>query len=521
MTTKMSRRQFLYLTTLFAGATAMQACAPKTTTGTTTGTTAGKPKDGGTLTLVSNQGIPQLDPHVVTYANERNVYPGLYTGLTEYDQDMNVVPALAEKWDISADSKTYTWTLRKGVKFHNGREVEAEDIKWNYERCLDEKLGSQMRNNVQEVEKIEVVDKYTVKMYLKSPSVTLPMGAQELKIIAKECLDNINKAPVGTGPYMFSDFVPNETLTLKRFDGWFGGKPHLDKVVITAIKDNTAALNALKSGQADVIWQISPKDAVTLKDDAKIKMLTARANSSNYFWEPDTTSPPFDKKEVRQAFSYAIPRQEIVDVALFGYGKPSWTNNFVPEGHWAYNPNLIKYEYNLDKAKQMFAAAGIKEGTEFIWWGLAGILPEFQTFGELMAHSLAKIGLKLKIEQNEVGKWVEAFYPSGKKFPNYVVPNGDTAALDPAFPLKFFAQKRCECNYNDPKIDELLAKGKSSTDKEVRKSAYQEIQKIVNEVVPAWIPCSWTFVNGAQKFVEGVWIESGGQIHYQEAWLNK
>lgn len=519
MSYHISRRQFLEMMALLASSYTMAACAPKGAA--TPAPAAGKPKYGGTLTLGSNQGIPQLDPHVVTYANERNMFPGLYNGLTEYDPDMNVVPALAEKWEASPDLKTYTWYLRKGVKFHNGRELVAEDIKWNYERCLDPKLGSQMRNNVQEVESVEVKDKYTVVMHLSTPSVTLPNGAQELKIIAKECLDNINKNPIGTGPYMYEDFVPNETLKLKRFDGYWGGKPYLDKVVITAIKDSTAALNALKSGQWDVIWQIPPKDAVTLKDDPKIKLLTAKVSSSNYFWEPDTTSPPFDNQLVRQALCYAIPRQEIVDVAIFGYGTPSWTNNFVPEGHWAFNPNLIRYDYNLDKAKELFTKAGIKEGTEFIWWTLAGILPEFVTFGEMLGQSLAKIGLKLKIEQNEVGKWVDAFYPSGKKFPNMIVPNGDTAALDPAFPLKFFAQKRCECNYNDPKIDELLAKGKSTADKEKRKEAYWEIQKIVNEVVPVWIPCSWTFVNGAQKFVEGVWIESGGQIHYEAAWLNK
>jgi peptide/nickel transport system substrate-binding protein len=519
MSYRISRRQFLEMTAMLAGAVALESCAAPAPAGG--GQTTGQKKTGGTLTIGANQAAPQLDPHVVTYAFERTYFAGLYNGLTEYDEDMNVVPALAEKWEFSPDLKTYTWYLRKGVKFHNGREVVADDIKWNYERCLDPKLGSQMRNNVQEVEKIEVVDKYTVKMYLNTPSVTLPMGAQELKIIPKEALDNINKNAVGTGPYMFDDFVPNERLSLKRFDGYWGGKPNLDKVIITAIKDQTAAMNAFKSGQWDVIWQISPKDAVTLKDDPKVKLLLAKVSSANYFWEPDTTSPPFDNQMVRQAFCYAIPRQEIVDVALFGYGKPSWTNNFVPEGHWAFNPNLIRYDYNLDKAKELFTKAGIKEGTEFVWWTLAGILPEFTTFGEIMAQSLAKIGLKLKIEQNEVGKWVDAFYPSGKKFPNLVVPNGDTAALDPAFPLKFFAQKRCECNYNDPKIDELLAQGKSTADKEKRKQAYWEIQKIVNEVVPAFIPCSWLFTNGAQKYVEGVWIESGGQIHYQDAWLNK
>lgn len=518
---RMSRRQFLAFTALATGSSLLHACSSgeSPTATPATGVDTAAAEYGGTLTLGSDQGMPQLDPHIVTFAAERLYFPGLYNGLTEYTPDMEAVPALAERWETSDDLKTYTFYLRQGVKFHNGRELEAEDVKWNYDRILDPELGSQMRNNVQEIENVEVKDKYTVVMHLSSPSVILPEGAQEVKIIAKESLDNINKNPVGTGPYMFEDFVPGERLTLKRYEDYWGGRPYLDQVIVTAIKDATAAVTALKTGEWDLIWNIAPKDAVTLEDDPNIQLLLPKTSSANVFWEPDTTAPPFDNKEVRQAFSYAIPRQEIVDGAYFGFGNPSWTNNFVPEGHWAYNPDLIRYDHDLDKAKELFNKNGIGEGTEFIWWGLSGILPAFQTSGEIMAQTLSEIGINLKIEQNEVGVWVDKFYPSGKSFPNMIVPNGDTAALDPAFPLKFFAVDRCECNYNDPYIDEMLAKGKSSADPEERKEAYFEIQRIVNEDVPVFIPCSWLFIDAARARVNGVWAESGGQIHYEKAWV--
>ena len=207
MSGRMSRRQFIAFMSALGGASALAACAPGPAPASQqTGTTpaAGTPKQGGTFTLGTNQGVPQLDPHIVTYANERNVYPGLYNGLTEYDPDMNVVPALAESWEHSDDLKTYTWHLRKGVKFHNGREMEAEDVKWCYERCLDPALGSQLRNNVQEVESIEVPDKYTVVMHLSSPSATLPMGAQELKIFAK--IADHKRTP--RTAVLFEDFIP-------------------------------------------------------------------------------------------------------------------------------------------------------------------------------------------------------------------------------------------------------------------------------------------------------------------------
>jgi peptide/nickel transport system substrate-binding protein len=268
----LTRRDFLRLASLAAGGVVVARCASPTAapeSGVAPAATAAvsAPKVGGTLTIGATAGIPQLDPHVVTFANERLYFPGLYNGITEYNEAMEPVPCLAESWEVSDDVMTYTWHLRKGVKFHNGRELEAEDIKWNFERCLDEKLGSQLRQNVQEVQDIEVVDKYTVKMHLSAPSAILPMGAQELKIIAKESLDNINKAPVGTGPYKFQDFIPDETLTLQRYDEYWGGKPYLDKVVITAIKDSTAALTALKTGQWDFFRGVSVPDGASLKDD--------------------------------------------------------------------------------------------------------------------------------------------------------------------------------------------------------------------------------------------------------------
>lgn len=479
------------------------------------------PKTGGTLTLGAAQAAPQLDPHISTFAYERLYYPGLYNGLTEFNPDMELVPSLATSWEASDDLKTYTFHLRKGVKFHNGRELKADDIVWNYERVLDPKLGSQIRNNIQEVEKIEALDDYTVKMTLSSPSVTLPIGAQELRIIAKESLDNINKAPVGTGPFMLEDFVPNEQLTMKRFDDYWGGKPCLDKVILASIKDSTAAITALETGAWDAMWGVPYKDATSLNEKPGLVPLLAKIPSPNVFWELDTTSPPFDKVEARQALSYAVDRQAMADVAYFGFSEPYPANNPVPPGHWAFAPNQIQYDYDLQKAKELFAKAGVTEGSELIWWTPSGILPEFTTMGEILAQSLAEIGIKMTIQQNEVGTWVDKFYPSGKKYPGMVIPNGDTSLLDPAFRLKFFSVDRCECNYNDPKIDELLAEGKSTADQEKRKEAYNQIQKIVNEEVPVIIPISWPWVNGSHDYVKDIWSEAGGFIHYETAWMDK
>lgn len=543
---ELKRREFLRIAAITAGSGVIAACAPTAVqppaappaqataapatavpataalpTAAPTAAPATGPKSGGTLTLGSTQTVQQLDPHISTFAQERLYYVGLYNGLTEFNPDMELVPSLAEKWEASDDLKTYTFHLRQGVKFHNGRDFDAEDVKWNYERVLDPKLGSQIRNNVQEVEKVEVVDKYTVRLTLTNPSVTLPVGAQELRIIAKESLDNINKAPVGTGPFMYDDFVPDEHLNLKRFDDYWGGKAYLDAVKIVGIKDNTAAFTALTTGTWDAMWNLSAKDASELSKSPSAVPLVPKTQSSNVFWELDTTSAPFDKVEARQALSYATDRKSIAEVAYFGFAQPYYANDPVPPDNWAFTSGLTDYQYDLNKAKELFTKAGVTEGTELTWWAVSGLFPEWITAAEILQQSLSQIGITLKIEQNEIGKWVADFYPSGKKYPGKIIPNGDTSLLDPAFRLKFFSVKRCECNYDDPKIDQLLAEGKETGDQAKRKVAYDQIQKIVNEQVPVIIPCSWPFLNANQNFVKGMWAESGGFIHYETAWLDK
>ncbi|MCC7165271.1 MAG: hypothetical protein IT331_22425 [Anaerolineae bacterium] len=533
--TEIGRRDFLRVVAITAGGGIVAACAPvavqpsappaaqatEVPAAAPTTAPATGPKVGGTLTLGSGQAAQQLDPHVSTFAYERLYYVGLYNGLTEFNPDMELIPSLAESWEASDDLLTYTFKLRPGVKFHNGREMTAEDIKWNYERVLDPALGSQIRNNVQEIEKIEILDPLTIRFTLSSPSVTLPIGAQELRIIAPESLENINKAPIGTGPFMYEDFVPDEHLYLKRFDDYWGQKAYLDRVQLVGIKDATAAFTALTTGAWDAMWNLSTKDASQLSSSPSAVPLVPKVQSSNVFWELDTTSPPFDKVEARQALSYAVDRQSIADVAYFGFAQPYFTNNPVPPDNWAFTSGLIDYQYDLAKAKELFAKAGVTEGTELVFWTIASQFPEWVTSAEILQQSLAEIGITLKIEQNEIGTWVDKFYPSGKKYPGLIIPNGDTSLLDPAFRLKFFSVDRCECNFNDPKIDELLAQGKSTADRAKRKEAYDQIQRIVNEQVPVLIPSSWPFLNANQNFVKDIWAESGGFIHYESAWLDK
>jgi peptide/nickel transport system substrate-binding protein len=315
--------------------------------------------------------------------------------------------------------------------------------------------------------------------------------------------------------------VPGEHLYLTRNDDYWGGPPNLDRVEIVGIPDATAAFTALTTGTWDAMWNLSTKDASQLSSSPSAVPLVPKVQSSNVFWELDTTSPPFDKVEARQALSYAVDRKSIAEVAYFGFAQPYYFNDPVPPDNWAFTEGMTDYQYDLEKAKELFEAAGVTEGTELTFWTIASQFPEWITAAEILQQSLAEIGITLKIEQNEVGTWVDKFYPSGKKYPGLIIPNGDTALLDPAFRLKFFSVDRCECNYNDPKIDELLAEGKSTGDQAKRKEAYDEIQRIVNEQVPVIIPTSWPFLNANQDYVKDIWAESGGFIHYEDAWLDE
>lgn len=472
---------------------------------------------GGSITVAAAQGIPQLNPAIRTFAWEEVLFPLLWNGLTKTDEKGNVVGDLAEKWEASADQKTWTFTLREDVTFSDGDPFTAESAVKAFQYYLDEGTATQEKNKISMITDVAAPDDKTVVLTLSEPIATLPAGIVWVKMLDVDGLATIDKEPVGTGPYTVSTFTPDDSVTLVRNDKYFGDKPALDTITIVKAAESTAAVTGLRSGDIDVLWSVPQGDVAGLESGGDISLVRPDNPSQWPSWEVDTTSPPFNDVRARQALAYATDRQAILDAAYSGQGLVSPTNNALGEANPWFGGDLTDYSYDLDKAKKLFAEAGVTEGSTLTWWGIAGQYPEWNTSGEILQASLKEIGITLKIDNNDIGTWVDSFYPAGKSYPGYIVPNFQSTPPEPAYSLNFYLSGRCECNWVNPEFTQAFQGAIAEPDEKARKEKWATVQEIVNREVPLIVPLQSTVVSATGSRVTGVWVEGGGQLHLEGA----
>jgi peptide/nickel transport system substrate-binding protein len=476
----------------------------------------------GTLKVGAAQGIPQLNPVIRTFAWEEVLFPLLWNGLTKWTPAGGTAPDIATSWVGAKDSKTWTFKLRSGVNFSNGDPLTADDVVKTFHYYLDPKTVSQEKNRIDMVKSVTAVDPATVLFRLKTANALFPTAIINVKIVKTDDLANFSKNPITTGPYKVAAFVPDSSVSLVRNDGYFGTKAKLDKIEIVKAADPTAATAALLSGDLDVMWGLPALQAKKVTDDpgGSVKLVTPRAASQSPFWEADTTSPPFDNVKNRQALAYAIDRETILKTAFAGLGVVSPTNTLLSVNNPSYGApagaKLTNYSYNLAKAKKLFAEGGLKAGSTLTWWSTPA-LPEFQTQGLILQASLAKIGIKLVIKDNEIATWVAKFYPGGKKFPGLIVPNANSGPVEAAYNFNFYLPKRCECNWSPPEFNKLYSQAIQTADPKKRIQAWHQVQAVENREVPIWVPLQAQIASAVRNTVTGAWVEGGGQLHIESA----
>lgn len=479
----------------------------------------GDPIEGGELTVAAAQGIPQLNPAIRTFAWEEVLFPLLWNGLTKTDESGEVVGDLAEKWEASDDQMTWTFTLRDGVTFSNGEAFTADDAVAAFQYYLDDGTATQEKNKISMVTDVTASDEKTVVITLAEPIATFPAGIVWVKMIDVDALDTIDRAPIGTGPYVVDKFTPDDSLTLVPNETYFGDAAALDEITIVKAAESTAAVTGLRSGDIDVLWSVPQGDVQGLEAGGDIALVRPDNPSQWPSWEVDTTSAPFDDVRARQALAYATDREAILEAAYSGQGIVSSTNNALGEVNPWFGGDLTDYSYDLDKAKKLFAEAGVTEGSTLTWWGVAGQYPEWNTSGEILQASLKEIGITLKIDNNDIGTWVDSFYPAGKSFPGYIVPNFQSTPPEPAYSLNFYLEGRCECNWSNADFQQAFGDALGEPDESARKQKWATVQQIINQEVPLIVPLQSTVVTATGTHVDGIWVEGGGQLHLEGALL--
>ncbi|MBN2355345.1 ABC transporter substrate-binding protein [candidate division KSB1 bacterium] len=372
---------------------------------------ASEPVKGGTLTVCQPDEPPGLDPTANTAAAiDRVVFANIYEGLIKVDQNGQFIPGLAASWEISPDGKVYTFHLRKGVKFHNGEAFNTQVAKWNIARAMGENTVNPHPEYFRGITAIAIPDDDTLIITLQEVDALFiaHMAEGDAVMLPMQGYEEAKSNPIGTGPFKFVEWVRGDRVEMVRYDEYWNPElPYLDKVVFKFIDDASAQIAALKAGDIDVIGYIAaPESAMELSQDKRFKVF-AGTTTGEVIMSTNNKAKPFDNKLVRQAMAYAIDRQTVVDLVMFGYGTPIGS-------HWsASTPYYVdltqKFAYNPEKAKELLAEAGYPNGFKATI-KLPAIYSYSRRAGEVITDMLSNVGIDLTIEIVEWGQWIERIF---------------------------------------------------------------------------------------------------------------
>jgi peptide/nickel transport system substrate-binding protein len=455
---------------------------------------AAAPKRGGTLRFATRVDGRGLDPHrnIVYYVS--NPMAATTQGLLDLNQKMEIVPGVAESWDISKDLMTYTYRLRQGVEYHNGRTVDADSVKWNYERILDPKSSHAFtRSSLKEIDNIKVLDKRTVRITLKAPSAVFLANTvyYPCNLIAPDSVDQADTHPIGCGPFKFVSWKRYAKTELVRFENYFetgaDGKPlpYLDAIEGYPKKEDKVRLTALRTGEVDLIENMAYSDVGPFKKQYSKDFNTwdiSQVGTAMIFL--NVKSGPFalshpDSKLLRQAVAHAIDREAIHQAVFNGLGYK--ITGFYSEASPWHMPGIKNVkEYDPEKSKAILRKLNAK-GTE-IEVVARDTYEYMHQSGELVHAMLSEVGFKAQnnIYDNPVLR---------KKYKK-----NDFSADSTAFSYRFepdgwysrgllssAPETQLRTGYKNEKVDKLIAEARKTLNKNKRLEIYTEVESLVND----------------------------------------
>jgi peptide/nickel transport system substrate-binding protein len=341
---------------------------------------------------------------VRTISTDQVVRQLAFESLLSVDEQGNTQARLVEKWTTAADGKGYTFTLRKGVKFHNGQEMTADDVKFSMDYTMNPANGAFGFERLRIVESVDVVDPSTLQIALKdTSSAFLPAlgGIESFGVIPKDSLetgvDRPSVMPAGTGPFKFVSWQPRQQLVFERFPDYWGQTANVDRIVLKPIEDATVRMTALRSGDVDVIERTPYEWVQQIKDGRLQGIGLTEAKTAGYrrivF---NSADPPFDNPKLRQAVMHAIDMKEVLQAGFFGFGELA--DQKYPAGHKWYIQGVPAYQFDPDRAKAMLAEAGYNGETITMHVENAA---DVQTVAATIQAQLKKVGVNLAIQPLE------------------------------------------------------------------------------------------------------------------------
>lgn len=519
-----NRRQFMQFAGGAVTIVTVAACTstdlPDSGTAQNNPSTATEPQAGGILRLAPTDDVTSLDPGTVTSAGDILVGALLYNTLTRGSvEESGVVihhPELAESWEMNEDATVHTFYLRQGVTFQHGTPFTAQDVEYTINRVLDPALGASVSASLQTIERIEIVDDFTIQFHLTAPNVTLPnvFGGPSLYIVPHDrTTEQLRSEPSGTGPFVLAERVVGERVVASRNENyWEEGLPYLDEVQLLIIPEPATQIAALTGGTVDMLYQVGLESVATLENTPDIDVVESPMGFYPLF-VMNVTAPPFDDVRVRQAFKHAFDRTAMHAAILQGSGAVGNDQPIAPgTPFWA---DVQPLEYDVEKAQALLAEAGYADGLE-VTLSTADIGgPRINDAAVVLQEMLKAAGITMQIDKVPAGTFYAEKYMQTPFFISWwpILPEPD-GVLSLGYSAQAFFN---ESGWTDPDLDALIEAGRGEQDMEQRQQIYAEAQQIISEQGGVIIPYFAPYLQAIRTNVKD--LTPGLRPVFQTMWL--
>lgn len=525
----LSRRQFLRTGVLLSGGLALvvacapQAAAPAAPASSSAASGATTPTKGGSLRVGLSVDVVTLDPHLSGSKFDRQVYHNLYDPLLTLDEKLNIQPNLAESFQ-TPDPQTLILKLRSGVKFHDGTDLNAEAVRFNFDRMANDPK-SVRKGEVANIASAEVVDPLTVKLNLKQADSSLlaTLTDRAGMMISPTALQKLgadlghDATGAGAGPFQFVEWVPDDHLLLKRNDAYWSktGGPYLDEVRYRPIPDDTVKLQSLQGNELDALDYLAPRNVSTAKGDANLVVIDVPSLAAFWF-TLNTTKPPFDNKNLRLALAYALDVEAIVKGVYLGIGVAA--NGPISPASWAYDDTIKPIQRDLAKAKQFLAAGGQPNGYSFDYEAVN--TPISLQEAEVLKAQLLEAGITLNVVTVDGARQLTDGNNRTYQMTNYAWsgrpdPDGNTYSF-------FHSAPGVSLNWSgiaNSQVDSLLQQTRQVTDHDARKKLYSQVIQILRDESVAVFEIHPIEPKALSPKVQGYVAVPDGMLRFRDVWL--
>jgi peptide/nickel transport system substrate-binding protein len=445
-----------------------------------------------------------LDPQKMRVGGlEYNAAVYCFNRLTQQDPQLQVLPDLATSWEASEDLKTWTFHLRSGVKFHNGKPFDASDVLFTYKRILDKEVASVLRVNFSIVDNIEAVDPLTVRFNLSTPYADLPaaVAGYQALIVSESIVDTLTTHPIGTGPFRFVEYRPGDQMTLERNPDYFlPGVPTLDRAILRIIPEYTTAVAALESGAVDVAYDLPPEQVDNVKRSTVAHTEEVVAGRwQGIIWNCEMK--PFDDPRVRRAFSKLVDKPALTDIAMFGHATPTLTP--IPPFHPYFRKDIPIGDADIPSAKKLLAEAGIPDGFTLEMY-VPGANPPRERLATAFRDSAKQAGVNVQLRLVPPDKFfaemegkvlfsADGFY--GRATPDLMV-----------YPWYHStgSWNNTLWHYHNPEVDKVLNAARATTSAAEQATLYGRFQELVLDDPPGSVIFVQNFASGISNKVTNV-----------------